>query len=134
MKKILLASMVGAVALLSGCEIVVEDPSCDIKMAGTRIMCVTSTSESYIHNSCKETNTILTSGVEGYGCAGGETLSCTAYDDDEGVYYTANFYYDVKGASCEQLLEGEDEYGFDEDDPYYMKAVKAAQKKLEAKK
>ncbi|MBR4785462.1 MAG: hypothetical protein IK012_09470 [Fibrobacter sp.] len=137
MKKILLASMVGAVALLAGCEIEVLDPSCEIKALGSTAMCVTSENKSYIHEACEDAQKgyPLSDGYEDYGCAGGAKQVCSGYDN--GTYFTVNFYYETR-LSCDEVLQdfldGEDEYGFDEDDPYYMKALKFTQKKLEAKK
>ena len=133
MKKILLASMVSAVALFTGCELTTEDPSCDVKIAGYHAMCVTSTNSTFIHESCQDYNTILSSGFEDYGCPSGETKACSDYDED-GIAYTVYYYTDTGDQTCDELLGKTDDYGFGPDDPDYMKILKASISRFEAKK
>lgn len=132
MKKILFASLVSAVALFTGCELTTEDPSCDVKMLGVHTMCVTSTNSTYVHETCQEYNTIVSSGYEDFGCPGGETKACTDYDGD--VSYTVYYYTDTQGMSCDELLRKTDDYGFEPDDPNYMKVFKAALSRAKAAK
>ena len=132
MKKSLFASLVSAVALFTGCEVTTEDPSCDVKILGQHTMCIMSTDQSFVHSSCQEYNTILSSGYEDYGCPGGETRACTDYDG--GTSYTVYYYTDVGDASCDELLGKTDDYGFDPDDPNYMKLFKASISRAKAAK
>lgn len=129
MKKIMLASMVAAVALLAGCEIVVEDPSCEATNSyGIRTMCVTGASSSFVHSRCIDYDRYRYDTYEDFGCVGGAKKICTGYDESTNTDYTI-YYYTNKALdySCDELYYQEDDYG----DYIYLKNVKKAS---EAKK
>ncbi|MBP5266349.1 MAG: hypothetical protein J6Z06_05975, partial [Lachnospiraceae bacterium] len=129
MKKIMLASMVAAVALLAGCEIVVEEPSCEASRSydGTRTKCITAASSTFIHQKCNEFYNEKYDTYEDFGCVGGEKKICTGYDDYTNTSFTVYFYTNASlDYDCNELLYGHgyDDYG----DEIYLKNVSAATK------
>lgn len=129
MKKIMLASMVAAVALLAGCEIVVEDPSCEATNEfGIRTMCITAPSSVLIHDACSDISRAGYATYEDFGCVGGAKKTCTGYDNVSNTTYTVYYYTNrALDYTCEELENFEDDYG----DDIYLKSLK---KVSEAKK
>ena len=118
MKKILLASMVSAVALFTGCEITVENPSCDATWREngrvTQHICVTAPASATTARACSEYRAeadyyTSVSGIDDFGCEGGAAIVCDGYDRYGNSY--SIYFYDSRDArfACSELL---DEYDF----------------------
>lgn len=110
MNKIIIGSMIAAVAALTGCEVTVveQKTSCDMKssfLGMTMHQCVESTNDESIRSYCNDEAADGASASVGSGCASGAKKSCKASQD--GDSYTFYLYDDISAGaiSCDDLRD-----------------------------